>query len=121
MVDANDAVLVGVLALAVGLPLLVTGMALEITGFLVWIGLQRRCGRGVHLPGVQLLVPVRDKYGVLGMQIVAGLMLVMASLHMLPAQYAGSAMFLAHTASGVVQCAARWRAHRFVQQQSSIE
>lgn len=114
LMNADHAVRVGVLALAVGLPLLVTGMMLEITGFLAWISLQRRCGRGVRLPGVQILMPARDKYWVLAMQIVAGLMLVMASLHVLPAQYAGIAMLLAHAASVVVQCATRWRAHRFV-------
>ncbi|MDE2407571.1 MAG: hypothetical protein KGL91_06895 [Xanthomonadaceae bacterium] len=110
--DAQD-VLAGVLVLAIGLPLLVTGMQLEITGFLGWIELQRRCGRGVHLPGVQWLVPARDKWGVLGAQLVAGLMLVMACLGWIPANGAGLALLLAHAAGVGVQLAARWRANRF--------
>ena len=112
--DADHAVLVGALALVLGLPWLVTGMQLEITGFLAWIDLQRRCGRGVRVPGVQSLVPERDKYIVLSLQLLAGLTLVMAIFRQIPVNSAGVALLLAHAAAVAMQCAARWRVRRFV-------
>ena len=111
--DADQVVLVGALALVLGLPWLVTGMQLEITGFLAWIDLQRRCGRGVRVPGVQSLVPERDKYMVLGLQLLAGLTLIMAIFRQIPVNSAGLALLLAHAAGVAVQCAARWRVRRF--------
>lgn len=119
---AGDAhvVLAGVLVLAIGLPLLVTGMQLEITGFLGWIELQRRCGRGVHLPGVHALVPARDKWALLGLQLAAGLTLVMACLRVIPANGAGVALLLAHAVGVLVQCAAVWRARQFERQRERM-
>ncbi|HQX91954.1 MAG TPA: hypothetical protein PL007_03735 [Thermomonas sp.] len=111
--DAGQVVLVGALALALGLPWLVTGMQLEITGFLAWIDLQRRCGRGVRVPGVQSLVPERDKYMVLSLQLLAGLTLVMAIFRQIPVNSAGLVLLLAHAAGVATQCAARWRVRRF--------
>ncbi|MFC5437071.1 hypothetical protein ACFPME_10915 [Rhodanobacter umsongensis] len=57
--------LAGALGLGIALPLLLLGMSLEIIAFIDWIDLHRRCGRGVHLPGVQRLLPDSDKRGVL--------------------------------------------------------
>ena len=111
--EAN-ALLVGVLALGIGLPLLVTGMQLEIAAFLGWIELQRRCGRGVRLPGVQLLLPERDKIIVLALHGTAALLLLTALSHPAVAQAAGLALLLAHAAGFVALCGAGWRARRFV-------
>jgi hypothetical protein len=61
LVAGGPAVLLGTLALAVGLPWLVAGMQLEIGAFLGWIELQRRCERGVRVPHVHLLLEDRDK------------------------------------------------------------
>jgi len=57
--------LAAALGLGIALPLLVAGMMQEIVPFIGWIELHRRCGRGVQLPGVQRLLPVRDKTGML--------------------------------------------------------
>src|SRR5690606_16260204 len=48
----GQALLAGVLVLAVGFPALVLGMLMEITGFLAWIELRRRAPRGTRVPGV---------------------------------------------------------------------
>lgn len=103
----------GAVALGIGLPLLVTGMQLEIAAFLGWIGLQRRCGRGVHLPGVQLLLPARDKAIVLTLHGIAGLALLAAMAHPALARIAGLALLLAHASglaavAGVDRCAAQY-------------
>lgn len=109
-----NALRAGVLALGIGLPLLVAGMQLEIAAFLGWIGLQRRCGRGVHLPGVQLLLPVRDKRRVLVLHGVAALALLLALLRPALARAAGSALLLAHAASWIALCGVDRRAARFL-------
>lgn len=117
---SDDGILAGTLLLLIGLPMLVTGMQLEICGFLAWIDLQRRCGRGVRLPGVQLLVPARDKYVVLTLQLLAGLTLVMALLRLIPANVAGAVLGLAHLATVAAQVAVQRRAYRYVQQHQTI-
>ena len=114
LATGHHAVWVGVLMLGVGLPLLVTGMQLEITGFLGWIELQRRCGRGVRVPGVQWLVLARDKWAVLSLQLVAGLMLVMACVGVMPVNEAGLALLLAYAAGLAAQLAAAWRVRHFL-------
>lgn len=115
----GNSMLVGVLALAVGLPLLVTGMQLEIVAFLGWIGLQRQCGRGVRLPGVQLLAPERDKYRVLAWHLVSALLLVGAVFVPALARAAGAALLLAHAATLVALVAVVWRGQRFIRQQDA--
>ena len=103
----------GALGLGVGLTLLVTGMHLEIAAFLGWIDLQRRCGRGVHLPGVQLLLPARDKSGVLALHLLAALALGSALRRPTLAAVAGCAVALAHAATLATLFGIDWRARRF--------
>lgn len=79
LVIRHRGMLAGVLALGAALPLMVIGMALEIVAFLGWIELHRRVGRGVQLPGVQRLMPARERGGVVGAQIAAGVMVVVAA------------------------------------------
>ncbi|WP_236585578.1 hypothetical protein [Dyella sp. EPa41] len=69
------------LALGMALPLLVVGMALEIVAFLGWIELHRRVGRGVPLPGVQRLMPARERGAALIALAVAGAAVVLSTLH----------------------------------------
>jgi hypothetical protein len=58
----GDGRLAAVLGLGIALPLLVACMAMEIVAFIGWIELHRHCGRGVQVPGVQRLLPDRDKH-----------------------------------------------------------
>jgi hypothetical protein len=111
----------GVLALGIGLPLLVTGMQLEIVAFLGWIGLQRRCGRGVRLPGVQLLLPERDKATVLALHGASALALLAALARPAAAHAAGLALALAHAAGFAALCGVGWRARRFVGEREAGE
>lgn len=111
--DAN-LMLAGVLALAIGLPLLVTGMQLEISAFLGWIDLQRRCGRGVRLPGVQLLLPARDKAIVLALHGLSAVALLAATAQPALARLAGGALVLAHAAGCAALCGVDWRRTRFL-------
>ena len=113
--DAN-VLRAGVLALGIGLPLLVTGMQLEIVAFLGWIELQRRCGRGVQLPGVQLLLPEHDKKRVLALHVAAALMMVAALAWPVVAHAAGLALLLAHAASLAALLGVGRRARQFVGQ-----
>lgn len=85
------------LALGLALPLLVVGMALEIVAFLGWIELHRRVGRGVQLPGVQRLMPARERGAAVIALAVAGAAAVLATMH--------PAAWLARMA-GLLQCAA---------------
>lgn len=94
----GDGLTVGALVLGLGLPLLVVAMLLEIRSFLAWLGLQRRCGRGVHLPGIHRLLPDRDKHLALGLQLAAGLLLVLATRWPELARLAGLFLCLAHLA-----------------------
>ena len=103
----------GALGLGVGLTLLVTGMQLEIAAFLGWIDLQRRCGRGVHLPGVQLLLPTRDKSGALVLHLLAALALCGALRRPTLAAVAGCVVALAHAATLGMLHGIEWRARRF--------
>lgn len=110
---------IGVLVIAVGLPLLVTGMALEIVAFLGWIELQRACGRGVHLPGVQLLMPTRDKARVLALHLVAAPLLTFAAWQPRAASLAGAALLLAHAATFVALGGAHRRGRRFIAERAA--
>jgi hypothetical protein len=110
-----NALRAGVLALGIGLPLLVTGMQLEIAAFLGWIDVQRRCGRGVHLPGVQLLLPARDKSAVLALHGVSAVVLVAALAWPVLARVAGLALALAHAAGFAALWSVDRRAGRFVE------
>lgn len=114
LTGAGSAMAVGALVVGVGLPLLVTGMALEIVAFLGWIELQRACGRGVHVPGVQLLMPSRDKAIVLALHLVAGLLLALATWQSRVAAIAGVALLLAHGTAFVALGGARRRGRRFI-------
>ena len=111
----RDGVLAGVLGLAIALPLLVTGMAREIIAFIGWIALQRRCGRGLQLPGVQRLLPQRDKTGALLAQLPPAVLLTLAVLWPSPwlARAAGLAVLLAWLVEGWVLDGVRRRANRF--------
>ena len=106
--------LAGVLGLAIGLPLLITGMQLEISAFLGWIDLQRHCGRGVRLPGVQLLLPVRDKAIVLALHGLAAPSLLAATTQPALARAAGIALLLAHAAGVAALCGVDWRRMQFI-------
>lgn len=116
LMEEGTALWVGVLALMIGLPLLITGMQLEIIAFLGWIELQRRCGRGVHLLGVQLLVPQRDKAIALALHLLAALLLLMALGGFVSAHAAGVGLVLAYLVTLAVLCGPSWRARQFVRQ-----
>lgn len=122
LAGAGPALLPGALAIAVGLPLLVTGMALEIVAFLGWIELQRGCGKGVHVPGVQLLMPTRDKAVTLVLHLVAAGLVTLAVLRPQVggvAIAAGGALMLAHAASFVALGGAHRRGRRFVAERAA--
>lgn len=110
----GNLLLAGAMALAIALPLLVTGMQLEIAAFLGWIALQRSCGRGVHLPGVQLLLPARDKFVVLALHGLCAVMLPAATLQPVLARPAGAALLLAHAAGFAALCGIDLRRTRFL-------
>ena len=112
----DNLLLAGALALAIGLPLLVTGMQLEISAFLGWIDLQRRCGRGVRLPGVQLLLPARDKAIVLALHGLSAAVLLAATAQPALARLAGGALLLAHAAGFAALCGVDWRRTRFLRE-----
>lgn len=118
---ASTGMFAGVLVIGIGLPLLVVGMQMEIVAFLGWIGLHRQCGKGVRLPGVQLLLPERDKYAVLALHVAAGAGLMAAVLAPMDvvARLAGIGVLLAHGATFAALCGVGWRSHRFVKQLES--
>jgi hypothetical protein len=103
------------LGLGVALPLLVNGMALEIVAFLGWIELHRRVGRGVQLPGVQRLLPDREKHGALLLQLPLAVLLPAAVLwpSWWLARSAGLAMLLAWLGVGRACLRARRRVIHF--------
>jgi hypothetical protein len=103
------------LGLGIALPLLVNGMLLEIVAFLGWIELHRRVGRGVQLPGVQRLLPDREKYGALLLQLPLAVLLPVAVLWPLSwlARSAGLAMLLAWLGVSLVCFGARHRVVHF--------
>jgi hypothetical protein len=90
-------------------------MAMEIVAFIGWIELHRHCGRGVQVPGVQRLLPDRDKYRAL---------LAHAPLLLLPttvlwpsaslARLAGAGMLLAWLGMWLAMHGVRRRARRFL-------
>ncbi len=93
-------VLAGVLVIAVGLPMLVLGMLVEIDAFLGWISLHRRCGRGLHLPSVQTLLPLLQRRRLLQAFALAGAALALAALapRELPVRFAGALLISAYLA-----------------------
>lgn len=101
---------------AVALPLLVLSMMLEISAFLAWIDLHRRCGRGVHLPGVHLLLPDRLKWCWLGVHALAGTLLLTLAIWPRPALAlaAGAACSAAYAALALAGHQPRRRARRFL-------
>ena len=107
--------LAAALGLGVALPLLVNGMLLEIVVFLGWIELHRRIGRGVQLPGVQRLLPDREKYRALLLQLPLAVLLPAAVLWPLSwlARSAGLAMLLAWLGVGLACLGARRRVMHF--------
>jgi hypothetical protein len=111
----RDGVLAGVLGLAIALPLLLLGMAQEIIAFIGWLALQRRCGRGMQLPGVQRLLPERDKLRVLLAQLPPAMLLTATALWPSPllARAAGLTMLLAWLGWWLALDGVRRRANRF--------
>jgi hypothetical protein len=111
----GDGRLATALGLGIALPLLVACMAMEIVAFIGWIELHRHCGRGVQVPGVQRLLPDRDKYRAL---------LAHAPLLLLPttvlwpsaslARLAGAGMLLAWLGMWLAMHGVRRRARRFL-------
>ncbi|KRA45237.1 hypothetical protein [Pseudoxanthomonas sp. Root630] len=92
-------VVTGTLVLGVGLPLLVVGMAMEITGFLTWIALRQRVPRGVRVPGVGTLFDEGGKRRALFAHVIAGGLLVSATLVPVLARIAGGTLVLAYAMS----------------------
>lgn len=101
----EQAVRVGVLVLAVGLPMLVLGMLLEIEAFLGWISLHRRCGRGLQLPGVQTLLPPARRLVLLRLFALASVSLVLSARwpDAVGARFAGVLVFIAYGALALAQ------------------
>lgn len=101
----GSGMLAGVLVIAVALPLLVLGMLLEIDAFLGWLALHRRCGRGLQLPGVQILLPPAQRRGVLSLFALAGVALALAAgaPDDLPVRLAGALLLSAHLALAAAQ------------------
>jgi len=120
LADARGGMLAGALGLGIALPLLVAGMMQEIVPFIGWIELHRRCGRGVQLPGVQRLLPVRDKTRMLLAQLPLLLLLPIAALWPSAglARAAGLALWLAWGCAWWTLRGVRRRAHLF---QSTVE
>ena len=81
LLDTRYGLLAGALGFGVALPLLTNGMSLEIVAFLGWIELHRRVGRGMQLPGVQRLLPERDKTRALLAQVPMAVLLPAAVLY----------------------------------------
>lgn len=89
--------------LGFALPLLILSVSLEISAFLAWIDLHLRAGRGVHVPGVHLLMPDCGKWHWLAAQCAAGTLLVLLALY--PSQILAS---LAGIASAVCYALQAW-------------
>jgi len=114
--------LAAALGLGVALPLLVAGMMLEIVPFIGWIELHRRCGRGVQLPGVQRLLPARDKTRALLAQVPLLLLPVAVTWPSAwLARAAGLALLLAWGCMGGTLRGVRRRASRFLSTMESAD
>lgn len=113
---ARADILLGVLALGIGLPFLVLGMLLEIVAFLGWIRLHRGAGRGTRLPGVHALLPDGDKARVFALHALAALLLLAAASFPLAwlARAAGLALLFAHGGLLLALLGAWRRAGRFL-------
>ncbi|RDJ00484.1 hypothetical protein DVT68_06735 [Dyella solisilvae] len=116
LLTTRHVMLAGVLALGLALPWLVVGMMLEIVAFLGWIELHRTVGRGVQLPGVQRLMPARERGAAVLAQMVAGALLALAALHPTPllARLAGLLVAAAWLGVGLVFVRARRRVRQFI-------
>ena len=66
------------------------------------------------LPGVQLLLPARDKAIVLALHGLSAMALLAATAHPALARLAGSALLLAHAAGFAALCGVDWRRIRFI-------
>lgn len=64
-----------------GVWLVLISMLVEIRSFLAWLELQRRCGRGVRLPGIHALWPDRSKWQGLALHACAALATALAACH----------------------------------------
>ncbi len=106
---ADAAVLIGALAIGGGFPLLMTGMQLEITGFITWLDLRMRCPRGIRIPGVDRLLPERDKRLSLYLHAAAALALTAAALFPVLATLAALALIAAYlsTLRALLRCRRR--------------
>lgn len=117
--QSREPLLAAALALGIALPLLVVGMALEIVAFLGWIELHRRIGRGVQLPGVQRLMPARERGAAIMVLASAGAAVVLATVH--PdawlARAAGLLQCMAWGGVATVFLGTRRRVHRFLRDQ----
>jgi hypothetical protein len=117
--QSREPLLAAALALGIALPLLVVGMALEIVAFLGWIELHRRIGRGVQLPGVQRLMPARERGAAVMVFASAGAAVVLATVH--PdawlARAAGLLQCMAWGGVAAVFLGTRWRVQRFLRDQ----
>jgi len=91
----GQALLAGVLVLAVGFPALVLGMLMEITGFLAWIELRRRAPRGTRVPGVGSLFDEQSKRRAWWLHTTAALALAGACILPVLARPAGLLVLLA--------------------------
>ena len=116
MLTTRHVMLAGVLALGLALPWLVVGMMLEIVAFLGWIELHRTVGRGVQLPGVQRLMPARERGAAVLAQMAAGALLVLAAWHPTPwlARIAGLLLVAAWLGVGLVFLRARRCVRQFI-------
>ena len=107
----DRAMLVGTLALAIGLPFVVVGMMLEIVGFLAWIHLRRVVPRGRQIPGVGRLLTEADKRWVLAAHVLAAACLLTTVMSQRGHVVAGVALALAWltTLAALVRCLGRVR------------
>ena len=113
----GPSLLAGALVLGVALPWLVLGMQLEIVAFLGWIDLHRRCGRGLRLPAIQVLLPDADKAAVFVLQASAALGLLAACVwpHPVGARAAGLLLLSCHAWSWWTLQAPTRRGRAFLQ------
>lgn len=116
LAGVRSGVLAAVLALGIALPLLVLGMAQEIIAFIGWVHLRRQCD-AMQIPGVQRLLPERDRIRVVLAQLPLWLLLPAAAWWPSAwlARAAGLASLLAWLAVWLAFRGTRRRALRFLQ------